>query len=556
MAIIPIASLIVEATEHIAVRTGDAIGGLLNATFGNAPELIIAVVALKAGLFDMVRASLIGAILANLLLAQGVAFFLGGLRYHNQEYNAGATRLYSTMMLIAVISLVVPSAFSRFFSSEATMRQEQFLNLGMAFVLLIAYGLYLLFHAEDSPEIFSAAGGQEEEHHEGEQWGLPRAVGSLLIASVLAAWMSEILVGAAEGTGKALGMSQTFIGIVFLAIVGGAAESGSAIAMARKNKLDLTVGIALGSCIQIALFVAPALVLLSYARRPAAAGAFVRQGGAWHDVPRRFDRRDGVGGWAIELVQGRAAHHGVRHHGLPILFHARGGATMNVSAVIGTGGLRKLRRPYLRQRYTILFYTLLLTMVAAPVFDALEFPGVLIESLLAANLLAAVLPVSDRRGRSVLLALMFLVWLARSAIAWLEHPALSAMTLGIWTVIGLLAAALALRFAMRAASVDAEHLYAALSAYLLAGIFFGLFYWVLEQSWPGTFAFPGKFSRATALYFSFVTLATLGYGDIVPRTDVARGLAIVEGVGGQLFLAVMVARLVSLYGRGEPGARS
>ena len=226
---------------------------------------------------------------------------------------------------------------------------------------------------------------------------------------------------------------------------------------------------------------------------------------------------------------------------------------MNVTAVIGTGGLRKLRRPYLRQRYTILFYTLLLTMVAAPVFDALEFPGVLIESLLAANLLAAVLPVSDRRGRSVLLALMFLVWLARSAIAWLEHPALSAMTLGIWTVIGLLAAAGALRFAMRAASVDAEHLYAALSAYLLAGIFFGLFYWVLEQSWPGTFAFPGKFSRASALYFSFVTLATLGYGDIVPRSDVARGLAIVEGVGGQLFLAVMVARLVSLYGRGSPG---
>ena len=158
MAIIPIASLIVEATEHIAVRTGDAIGGLLNATFGNAPELIISVVALKAGLFDMVRASLIGAILANLLLAQGVAFFLGGLRYHNQEYNAGATRLYSTMMLIAVISLVVPSAFSRFFSSEATMRQEQFLNLGMAFVLLIAYGLYLLFHAEDSPRNFFRRG--------------------------------------------------------------------------------------------------------------------------------------------------------------------------------------------------------------------------------------------------------------------------------------------------------------------------------------------------------------------------------------------------------------
>ena len=157
VAIVPIASLIVHATEHIASRTGDAVGGLLNATFGNAPELIIATVALKAGLFDMVRASLIGAILANLLLAQGVAFLLGGLRYRNQEYNSAATRVYSSMMLIAVISLVVPSSFSRFFSSAATMRQEQLLNLGMAFVLLIAYGLYLLFMLKTHPEFFAAA---------------------------------------------------------------------------------------------------------------------------------------------------------------------------------------------------------------------------------------------------------------------------------------------------------------------------------------------------------------------------------------------------------------
>jgi Ca2+:H+ antiporter len=266
LAIIPIAHLIVQATEHIAVRTGDAVGGLLNATFGNAPELIISVVALKAGLFEMVRASLIGAILANLLLALGVAFLLGGLRYHNQEYNAGATRVYSSMMLIAVISLAVPSAFSRFFAAEAVVREEQLLNLGVAFVLLLGYGLYLLFMLGTHLEFFSAVGVQEEQH--GVHWGMPRAVGSLIIASVLAAWMSEILVGAAEGTGKSLGMSETFIGIVILAIVGGAAESGSAISMAIKKKMDLTVGIALGSCIQIALFVAPALVLLSYVVAP------------------------------------------------------------------------------------------------------------------------------------------------------------------------------------------------------------------------------------------------------------------------------------------------
>jgi len=268
VAIIPIARLIVEATEHIAARTGDAVGGLLNATFGNTPELIISVVALKVGLFDMVRASLIGAILANLLLALGIAFFLGGLRYHNQEYNAGATRVYSSMMLIAVISLIVPSAFNRFFSPDETIRQEQLLNLGMVVVLLIAYGLYLVFMLKTHAEFFAGANSEEEHQSHGEHWGLPRAIGSLVGASVLAAWMSEILVGAAEGTGKAMGMSQTFIGIVFLAIVGGAAESGSAIATARKNKMDLSMGIALGSCIQIALFVAPVLVLLSYAVAP------------------------------------------------------------------------------------------------------------------------------------------------------------------------------------------------------------------------------------------------------------------------------------------------
>src|ERR1041384_1578022 len=268
VAIIPIARLIVEATEHIAARTGDAVGGLMNATFGNTPELIISVVALKAGLFDMVRASLIGAILANLLLALGIAFFLGGLRYHNQEYNAGATRVYSSMMLIAVISLIVPSAFNRFFSPDETIRQEQLLNLGMVVVLLIAYGLYLVFMLKTHAEFFAGANSEDEHQSHGEHWGLPRAIGSLVGASVLAAWMSEILVGAAEGTGKAMGMAQTFIGIVFLAIVGGAAESGAAIAMARKNKMNLTVGIALGSCIQIALFVAPVLVLLSYAVAP------------------------------------------------------------------------------------------------------------------------------------------------------------------------------------------------------------------------------------------------------------------------------------------------
>jgi len=264
LAIVPIASLIVHATEQLATRTGDAIGGLLNATFGNAPELIIAFVALKAGLLDMVRASLIGAILANILLALGVAFFLGGLRYRDQDYNPSAARVYSSMMLIAVISLAVPSAFSRFFSSQEMIRQESLLNIGLAVVLLVAYVLYLVFMLKTHPGAFAAKGSHVEDESEVANWSLLRAVGTLVGASVLAAWMSEILVGAAEGTGTALGMTQVFIGIVFVAIVGGAAESLSAIVMARKDRMDMTIGIALGSSIQIALFVAPVLVLASY----------------------------------------------------------------------------------------------------------------------------------------------------------------------------------------------------------------------------------------------------------------------------------------------------
>src|SRR5215475_6594067 len=141
VSIVPIAGLIVHATEQIATRTGDAVGGLLNATFGNAPELIIALVALRAGYLEMVRASIIGAILANLLLALGVAFLTGGIRYHDQRFNPTAARAYSSMMFLAAVSLTVPSAFSRVFAPHEVIRQEQLLNVGIAIMLLVAYGL-------------------------------------------------------------------------------------------------------------------------------------------------------------------------------------------------------------------------------------------------------------------------------------------------------------------------------------------------------------------------------------------------------------------------------
>lgn len=260
LAIVPLAALIVHSTEHLAAYTGAALGGLLNATFGNLPELIIAMVALRAGLVDMVRASLVGALLANLLLALGIAFLLGGLRHRVQEYNPAAARSYATMMLLASLSMVVPSAFHRFLGGPAP-RHAAALDTGVVIVLLGAYALYLVFMLRTHPELFAGAKAAEADH--GAHWSLARAIGTLLAASLGAAWMSEILVGAAEATGHALGMSPLFIGIVLLAVVGGAAESGAAIAMARKNQMDLAVGIAMGSCLQIALFVTPVLVLSS-----------------------------------------------------------------------------------------------------------------------------------------------------------------------------------------------------------------------------------------------------------------------------------------------------
>jgi Ca2+:H+ antiporter len=267
LALVPLATLIVHSTEEIAARTGAAIGGLLNATFGNLPELIISIAAMRAGLMEMVRASLIGALLANLLLAMGIGFLLGGRRQHVQEYNPAAARTYGSIMLLAALSMSVPASFHRFLSEAGTApRHAEALDTGVAIVLLALYALYLVFQLRTHPEFFSVVKGGEESH--APQWSTARAITTLVAASAGAAWMSEVLVGAAEETGHALGMSQAFIGIILLAILGGAAESGAAIAMARKDKMDLSVGIAMGSSIQIALFVTPVLALSSLVLAP------------------------------------------------------------------------------------------------------------------------------------------------------------------------------------------------------------------------------------------------------------------------------------------------
>jgi Ca2+:H+ antiporter len=260
LAIVPFAKLIVQGTEHVAAHTGATIGGLLNATFGNLPELIIVMAALNAGLLEMVRASIVGALLANLLVALGFSFLLGGIRHHEQEYNPSAIRAFSSIMVLAWISLALPSAFHRAAGAEQSHVQHVALDLVVALVLLGLYGLFLIYSLRTHPERFaelSAAKREEAAAHSSIWHGLA----TLLLASLGAAWMSEILVGAAEEAGRSLGMSQMFIGVVLLSLIGGAAELGSAVAMGRANRVDLSVAIAMGSCVQIALFIAPILVL-------------------------------------------------------------------------------------------------------------------------------------------------------------------------------------------------------------------------------------------------------------------------------------------------------
>lgn len=263
LAIVPIARLIGSSTEHLTRYTGESIGGLLNAMFGNLPELIITIAALKAGLYAMVSASLIGAILFNLLLVIGLSFLLGGLRQHTLEFNVKAVRVYSSMMFIAVISMALPSIYEQAFAPGTAAIEKEKINIGLAVVLLALYGLYLLYMIRTHPEEFASVGKDAHEEH-GKPWSLPLCIGVLIGSSVVAAVVSEILVGAVEGTGEALGLSSAFLGIVLLASVGGVAEGMSAISMARKGRADLSLGIALGSCILIALFVSPVLVFVSY----------------------------------------------------------------------------------------------------------------------------------------------------------------------------------------------------------------------------------------------------------------------------------------------------
>jgi Ca2+:H+ antiporter len=265
LAIVPLAALLSHATESVAAKTGDAVGGLLNATLGNLTELVIALAALHAGEYALVKASIAGAIVTNTLFMLGASFLLGGLKHHIQEYNRVSARVQAGLLFVATVALLIPSAVSNA-DAAASASFTQSLSLGLSVLLIAIYGLGMLFSLKTHAELFKSTDSGEEEHEK--PWPIAVALITLAVVTVLVALVSEVFVESVQKAAESFGMTPAFVGFIVVALVGGAAEMASAFSGARKNHLDLSVGIALGSASQIALFVAPVLVLLSYVVGP------------------------------------------------------------------------------------------------------------------------------------------------------------------------------------------------------------------------------------------------------------------------------------------------
>lgn len=259
---IPLAYLLSEATENLSARTGPAIGALLGITFGNAGELLIGYFALRKGLQAVVKASITGSILVNLLLTLGISMVAAGVRRKTLKFNALAARTQATTLALAAVSLALPAAY-HWLGGRLASRNEADLSSEFALVLIATYALSLLFTLRTHRHLLTA----EEHSHaegEGEPWPAKRSLFLLLASAVFVGWMSEVLVGSVETASRSLGLTELFAGLVIVAIAGNAAESTSAVRAAAKGQMDLSVGIGIGSSIQIALFVGPALVLISH----------------------------------------------------------------------------------------------------------------------------------------------------------------------------------------------------------------------------------------------------------------------------------------------------
>jgi len=271
IAIVPLAIWLSTATEEVAVATGPSIGGLLNAVFGNATELIIALSALRAGLLDIVKASITGTIISNLLLVMGLSMFLGGLRYKEQEFQPIVARVSGSTMTLAVTAIVLPAMV---ISTSNVVDQETIsrLSITVALVLIVVYALTLLFSLKTHSYLYDVGIVELEEGaaeptgaHAPHKPNLPLWIGVLLVATIAVAFESEIFVGAVEEATKGLGLTPLFTGVILLPLVGGAAEYVTAVRVAMKNNMDLSVSVAMGSSLLVALLVAPILVLVGQA---------------------------------------------------------------------------------------------------------------------------------------------------------------------------------------------------------------------------------------------------------------------------------------------------
>jgi Ca2+:H+ antiporter len=260
-AMIPLARLLSDSTEQLSSRTGPTLGALLNVTFGNAGELVIGFFGLQAGLQRLVKASITGSILVNLLLTLGISMLAGGLRNKTLKFNPLAARTQTTMLALAAISLILPAGYSLLGGSAVRSGMVD-LSLEFSIVLLVIYGLSLVFTLRTHEQLLTPPKGDNAASDEA-VWSTRGALTALIVSAVFVAWMGEVLVGSVEVASKSLGMTDLFVGLVVVAIAGNAAESTAAVRAALKNRMDLSVGIAAGSSIQVSLFVAPVLVFLS-----------------------------------------------------------------------------------------------------------------------------------------------------------------------------------------------------------------------------------------------------------------------------------------------------
>jgi len=263
LSIIPLAGLIGEGTEEISFYSGPKIGGFLNGTFGNATELIISFFALKEGLFDVVKSSIAGAVIGNILLVIGASMLAGGLKYKTQKFNQKVSEVSSTMLLFAVLGLCIPALFTHTVEPKLLNTRYEGLSIFVAVVMIIIYGLSLFFSFSTHKHIYT-----NDEQEGNPKWSLKKAILILVVSTVLIAIESEFLVNGIEPITERLGWSQFFVGIILLPIVGNAAEHTTAIVMARKDKMDVSLEIAIGSSLQIILFVAPVLIFLSLFFKP------------------------------------------------------------------------------------------------------------------------------------------------------------------------------------------------------------------------------------------------------------------------------------------------